>query len=412
MLFINPSGIDMVKGRDIIVIGIQPWYFEIGSNCKNIALEFAKHNRVLYVNTPVNRKTYYSEPTGAGISEHINIIKNKSEGIRKIQDNLWQFFPACILESINWIPNTTAFKKLNYLNNKRFAKEILLPINELGFQDFILFNDNDFFTGVHLNEMLKPSVYIYYSRDYLRGFDYWKKHGDKLEPEMISRADAAVANSVYLSDYCSAFNKHSYYVGQGCDLQLFDPDLMHPQPEELKGLKGPVIGYVGAITSERLDPQIIKIIASTHPEWNVVMVGPEDKIFRESELHQMANVIFTGRKTLDELPAYVQHFNVCINPQLVNQATKGNYPLKVDEYLAMGKPVVATHTPAMEAFREHCYLAAEPADYPALIETALEYNCPSSAEKRKAFARTHTWENSVAGIYDVIRKIEEEKKKI
>jgi teichuronic acid biosynthesis glycosyltransferase TuaH len=402
----------MLKGRDIIVIGIQPWYFEIGSNCKNIALEFAKNNRVLYVNMPVNRKTYYADLKGDGLAEHISIIKNKSNGIKLIQENLWQFFPACILESINWIPSTTAFKKLNYLNNKRFSKEILLATRELGFKDPVLFNDNDFFTGQHLKEMLQPSVYIYYSRDYLRGFDYWKKHGDKLEPEMIRKADAAVANSVYLADYCREFNEHSYYVGQGCDLRLFDHTARHPQPAEMENLKGPVIGYVGAITSERLDPEIIKIIATTHPEWNVVMVGPEDKTFGESELHQLSNVIFTGRKTLEELPAYVQHFNVCINPQLLNQATRGNYPLKVDEYLAMGKPVVATHTPAMEAFREHCYLAASPTEYPALVESALEYNCPSKAEARIAFAKTHTWENSVAAIYDVIEKIEEENRQV
>ena len=36
----------MIKNRDIVVFGIQAWDIEIGSNCKNIALEFAKNNRV------------------------------------------------------------------------------------------------------------------------------------------------------------------------------------------------------------------------------------------------------------------------------------------------------------------------------------------------------------------------------
>jgi hypothetical protein len=39
-----------MNGMDIIVTGLQPWDVEIGSNCKNIAIEFAKNNRVLYVN--------------------------------------------------------------------------------------------------------------------------------------------------------------------------------------------------------------------------------------------------------------------------------------------------------------------------------------------------------------------------
>lgn len=47
----------MIINRDIIVVGQQPWDVEIGSNCKNIAIEFAKHNRVLYVNSPLDRIT-------------------------------------------------------------------------------------------------------------------------------------------------------------------------------------------------------------------------------------------------------------------------------------------------------------------------------------------------------------------
>jgi hypothetical protein len=28
---------DLLQGKDIAIIGLQPWYYEIGSNCKNIA---------------------------------------------------------------------------------------------------------------------------------------------------------------------------------------------------------------------------------------------------------------------------------------------------------------------------------------------------------------------------------------
>ena len=51
----------MIKGKDIIVMGIQAWDIEIGSNCKNIAVEFAKNNRVLYVNPPMDRVSQYRE---------------------------------------------------------------------------------------------------------------------------------------------------------------------------------------------------------------------------------------------------------------------------------------------------------------------------------------------------------------
>ena len=98
---------------------------------------------------------------------------------------------------------------------------------------------------------------------------------------------------------------------------------------------------------------------------------------------------------MEQLPHFVRSFDVCINPQLVNLLTIGNYPLKVDEYLAMGKPVVATRTKTMEMFEDYTYLADKPADYPSLIEKALGENNEELQKRRINFAAMHTWENSV-----------------
>jgi len=395
----------LIKGRDIVIIGLQPWYYEIGSNCKNIALQFAKYNRVLYVNTPINRKTWMAKENNAGIQSHIDIIRGKTDPVKQLDTNLWELYPTSIVESINFLPSTALFKIVNSINNRRFATDIKKAIKALGFNNIILFNDNDFFNGHQLKRFLKPSTYLYYSRDYLRGFSYWKKHGDVLEPEMIRNADAALANSLYLRDYCASFNPQSFYIGQGCNLELFNASIDHQRPPEMNGLKGPVVGYVGALTSERLDISIIEIISKSLPGWNVVLVGPEDEAFRNSTLHQLSNVHFYGRQPLERLPSFIRYFDVCINPQLVNIITVGNYPLKVDEYLAMGKPVVATATKTMELFSDHTYLPTSREQYPELIQKALEENTPDKQQARIAFAQSHTWENCMQAIGDAVQKI-------
>ena len=61
----------MIKGQDIIVVGIQAWDIEIGSNCKNIAVEFAKHNRVLYVNPPLDRATLKRDKNSEKVQKRI-----------------------------------------------------------------------------------------------------------------------------------------------------------------------------------------------------------------------------------------------------------------------------------------------------------------------------------------------------
>jgi len=98
---------------------------------------------------------------------------------------------------------------------------------------------------------------------------------------------------------------------------------------------------------------------------------------------------------LQELPNYVQAFDVCMNPQLLNNITRGNYPLKIDEYLAMGKPVVASRTKAMKLFENHTYLADKAEEYPALIKKALAENNPEKENERIRFANSHTWENVI-----------------
>ncbi len=398
----------LIQGRDIVIISIQPWYYELGSNCKNIATELAKQNRVLYVNIPITRKTYFSKKDNEGVANHCRIIKNKSNTIEKIDEQMWQFYPTTLIESINWLPFTTIFKIINKINNKRFAADIQKAITTLQFKNVILFNDNDIYNGFHLKELLSPAIYIYYMRDFLQGFDFWKKHSKVLEPELIRKADIAVANSLYYADYCFGFNKHSTYIGQGCNLDLFDPEKVMEIPVELSRISKPIIGYVGALDSSRLDHDILRILAKANANWQIVLVGPQDEAFQQSDLHQISNIHFIGKRPIEQLATYIKGFDVCINPQLINLVTSGNYPLKIDEYLAMGKPVVATKTKAMELFEGYTYLANTPQEYPELIEQVLYKNERFALAKGVLFAKSHTWENSITGLYKAIMMLKQE----
>jgi teichuronic acid biosynthesis glycosyltransferase TuaH len=383
-----------ILNNDIIIIGQQPWDTEIGSNCKNIALELSKTNRVLYINSPLDRITLYRGKTDPKVQRRINVIKHKEEGLVKIQDNLWNYYPDCIVESINFLSSTAIFSFINKFNNKRLAKSIAKAVKQLGFRDIILFNDNEMFKGFYLQDLLEPTLGIYYSRDYMLGVDYWKRHGETLEPQLIAKSNLCFTNSEYLAEYCRTYNPKSFNVGQGCEIESFK-NVSDDPISDLQGVSSPLIGYVGALNSERLDLNIIEHIARSYPLYTVVLVGPEDDIFRSSELHNLKNVIFLGQKAVTDLPGYINAFDICINPQLVNEITIGNYPRKIDEYLALGKPVIATHTKTMEAFKEYVYLAENKEDYISLIATALAENTDAKVNSRKEFAFTHTWENSV-----------------
>lgn len=393
----------MLANRDIIVVGIQAWDIPIGSNCKNIAAEMAKHNRVLYVNPPMDRISRFRERNSPNIRKRIQLLKSGKPELQEISANLWNLYPATVLESINWITSPWLFDWMNRINNKRFSRQIKKAIDLLGFKNYLVFNDSDMFRSFYLKEYLNPETYIYYTRDNLIAVDYWKKQGVRLEAQHMKKSDLVVANSTYLAALAKEFNPNSYYVGQGCDVSMFDRRLVTTIPTDIREIPKPIIGYIGALLSLRLDLKVLEYIAVNRPDWNVVLVGPEDETFRSSRLHQLKNVWFLGNKSGNELPSYLQNFDVAINPQVLSPVTIGNYPRKIDEYLAMGKPTVATKTEAMSVFADYTYLAESKEEYVTCIEKALREDSVLLCRQREEFAQQHTWENNVKEIAKVIQ---------
>lgn len=399
-----------MKNRDILIIGIQPWDIEIGSNCKNIAEVMSRNNRVLYVNNPLDRKTWLTERKSAKVKKRIRVLQGRVQAIEQINPNLWVLNPRTILESLNALPDGKIFDFFNRINNKRLAKEITRSLQELSFSNFYLFNDSNMFLGFYQKELLKPCLSVYYMRDYLIKNPFWKKHGARLEPQLIKKADVIVNNSLLYTEYGQKYNRHSYMVGQGCDTDIYNNDNRDIQvASDIADLKKPVIGYVGFLSSRRLNAEALEQIALRRPDWTLVLVGPEDEGFQQSSLHTLSNVHFSGSRNPEDLPGYIQGFDVCLNPQKINDATIGNYPRKIDEYLAMGKPTVASATKAMDYFAGYTYLGETVDDYISLIQQALDEDSAELSGKRKKFARSHTWENNVNEIFKAIEVVEKEK---
>lgn len=397
--------IPLIKNRDFIIFGLQPWDISIGSNCKNIAAEISKHNRVIYVNRPLDRISSIKPKKDIPAINRIESIKTGTNVLNKVSNNLWVLNPRIIVESINSLPAGFLYIFLNQRNNKKLAQEIIWAKNELDFKNVILINDNDFFNGFYLKEFLNPTLFIYYIRDFILSQKYFVKHGNRAEPLMIQKADVVAANSKYLANYAAKYNSNAVDIGQGCDVEDFlkIPLLI---PPDINEIHYPVIGYCGSLTSTRLDIKLIHFIALQKPEWNIVLIGPEDNIFKKSALHECKNIFFLGAKLPIELPKYTHTFNVCINPQLLNQMTVGNYPRKVDEYLAAGKPVVATKTEAIEMFGSNVYSCTTSEMYIEKIELALqEAKDETKKEARREMAKSHTWEASVNKLYQSINAL-------
>ncbi|GGC30026.1 glycosyl transferase [Parapedobacter defluvii] len=391
-----------------VFVSLQRIHTDRDSTSTNLAKELAKRHKVLYINAPIDMRTYYSGKSDSYIKEHIRLIRSQSKDnyLRQTSANMWVLNPQTIIDSINWIPHTGIFSLLNRRNNKRLAKEFKKVLKSIGFKQFILINDKDIYRSFYLKELLNPLLYVYLDRDYIVGMKYWKRHGAKLEPKLIEKSDLVLCNSPGFTDRAKPFNSNSYYIGNGCNVELFDINKYPECPEDLKRLKDrPIVGYVGALLAMRLDIDLIVYLAVSRPMWNFVLVGSEDDAFANSQLHKLTNVYFLGKKDTKQVPAYIKYFDVCINPQAINEITNENYPLKIDEYLAMGRPTVATQTHVMkQVFSPVVKLASNQEDFLNEIEASLNENDSDRVQERVELARSHSWEKITENVLRVILK--------
>ncbi len=405
-----------MENRDFIITSSQAWDIEIGSTIKNTALEISKQNRVLFVSTPLDMASRirsalsFRKNTSYEFRRRMDVLKSKSSPLRKINKNLWILDCPFTLLSVNKLP-VLLFDFFNRMNNRKIGKWIMEQATLLDFKNYIHLIDTDLFRSRYLKEYIHPAISIYYRRDYVIGFPYWQKHGPRAEEGLVRQSNIVLANSSYFAEQLRPMNPNTYVLNTGVNLELYDASRSWSKPADLEHIPSPVIGYTGAILESRLNSGLINEIVRQLPQCSFVFVGPEDEHFRQHNLHRESNTYFLGRKEVDELPRYIRYFDVCINPQTVNPITDGNYPLKIDEYLAMGKPVVATSTHTMrDVFTGYTHLATRRSEWvSALYESLKEIDDKELKEKRIAFAHTHSWGHSVNTIYHAIEQTEKQK---
>lgn len=168
-------------------------------------------------------------------------------------------------------------------------------------------------------------------------------------------------------------------------------------------LPRPVLGYMGYLCRARLDTAILETLADRRPDASLVFLGPltgerplGDRLPRAPNVHLLPPVPY------ERLPSYLAGFDVCLLPNRINACTDGNDPLKLYDYLATGKPIVATRTAGTEGLERLVRLADGPESFLRAVDEALtEGEEPRRA--RQEAARAHSWDARVRVVAGAIR---------
>jgi len=395
----------MLDSQNIICISSIDWDF-IWQGHQEIMSTFAQNgNRVLFIeNTGVRAPTFRDLPR---IKKRFINWSKGVRGIRREKENLYIFspiiFPFPYSRIARWINKRIL---LFYLN--RWMKA-------MDFSDPIIWTFLPTGLTLDLINSINKKIVIYYCIDNFAVSSSLARKVRSTEKKLIKQADSVFVTAKELYNYCSQYSQRVHIFPFGVNIESFEKARSEEQPrilEDLKDIKGPIIGYVGGV-HKWIDQDLIRNLAENHPDYSFVFIGPIQTNI--SSLSDVKNIHFLGHKPHEQLPHYVNCFTVGIIPYLITDYTKNVYPTKLNEYFALGKPVVSTDLSEIKAFNEKyggiVSVGKNHKGFSECLEKTVDNSSDEQAiKKRIQVAEDNTWQKKIEQMSELIEEGIERKK--
>ncbi|RQP09549.1 MAG: glycosyltransferase family 1 protein [Chryseobacterium sp.] len=283
-----------------------PWDF-VYQRPQHLLSRFAKQYRVYYFEEP--RDTEEDDHFAAGITkENIAVVKlflAKKEGDR----------------------------------NARLTHLVHNAFKYLGIQDYICW----YYTPMALQftRTLTPRSVVYDCMDELSQFRFAPAELLSLEEELMEKADVVFTGGHRLYEAKKHRHPNIHPFPSSIDFDHFAQARSEQAAEVDDGQIGfPRLGFFGVV-DERFDVDLLRNMAASRPDWHFVIIGPVVKI-DPAILPQAENIHYLGQRSYDELPQYINSWDIALMPFAINESTEFISPTKTPEYLAAGKPVIST----------------------------------------------------------------------
>jgi uncharacterized SAM-binding protein YcdF (DUF218 family)/glycosyltransferase involved in cell wall biosynthesis len=243
---------------------------------------------------------------------------------------------------------------------------------------------------------IDPALTIYYCIDDLASSSPEAGKIVKSEQALFKSADLVFVTSERLRARAAQFSPRVHLFPFAVNLAVFQKSREQNEavPADLAALPRPVAGYVGGL-HQWVDQELLATIATQLPKVSFALIGPEQTDV--SRLKALPNVHLFGQRPHGELPRYVRGFDVGLVPYRITEYTANVYPTKLNEYLVMGIPVVATDLVEIRRFNtEHgdtVRIAGSTEAYASEVSAAIDAVAPpAEVARRIAVAESNSWE--------------------
>lgn len=402
----------MNKKQDLILFSITRWDQPNPGSSASLTKELSKHYRVFFVERPYSLRDLYIEWGTFALKKRLKAIIFGIDPYVEINTGTSKFVvisPNLVL-SLHFLPKGFIFNFFNAFNNYVVSRSIKKAIKHFEIKDFIYLNNfNPVILPVFKSTKFKPKLNIYYITNDIKLSRYFAKHGESAQEIAIKETDLVLVSSRH--QFKKLFHKqvNMYYFPNAVDYTFFESVRARTsvKPYDLASIgEIKVLMFCGYISHIRIDYLLIKAMCENFPQYLIVLVGTyEEQDLIHYKLEQIPNLIILGNRRYEAIPSYLQTAVVTIIPYLCNELNESVYPLKLNEYLAMGKPVVTTNfSTDLEAFSDVIYIANTYEEFLNYIEKAISEDNEVRVENRLSYARLNTWENRVKQLQEIIAK--------
>lgn len=232
----------------------------------------------------------------------------------------------------------------------------------------------------------------------------WKGAWGELEQMVVPAADVVFAASPDLAQKLMPLNANVTLLPQGCNYPMFARDDL-PRPLPLRGLKGPVFGFLGTLWPD-LDLVPLRKLASSRPDCHIVLVGRDAGCAGLPELLEEPNVRYLGQAETVDLPDYLSSFDACLYLLRESETDSDIIHARLFEYLSTGRPVVAMLRPdQVEHFPDVVYAAHSPAEFAMLCSRSLDETGTWARDRRRAYGQAASWSNRAGEVNRILESI-------
>lgn len=411
----------MGPGTDMIIFSLSKYDDPISSVGFSYAKEFAKQGRVFFIEHPFTWKDVLTKGSTPAIRKRKAIWADESLYLKDpaIPDNIVYVVPPPMIP-VNVLPSGILYEGLSKRNDAALVRLLDRLIINHQIREFVFFNVYNPFYLNHFPPGIRPACKVYLSLDDISQEKYTAKHGARREAKIIATWDLAFATGKALCRKLSMGHgpihsllkstevaKPILHLPNGVSFERFHKAYETPidLPKELQPYSGTrMIGYTGSV-EYRMDFDLVEKIAEYHHDKTLVLIGPLSTEAR-SMLPKRHNILMIEAKPLDALPTYLKHMDVMIIPFLCNTLTASIYPLKLNEYLAAGKPVVTTNfSEDLLEFSDVVQIADSHEAFLVMVNTALSLDNEAARSARVEKARQNSWTNRVSQFWTAVGDI-------